>query len=174
MTFRQTLRMSSFRLRPRFSHFIDSGVEATREMIVTCAQEHADRCSVKSFPGYVSLHVLEQDSHYWSPRLSLSLEPEGEGKTRVEGTYGPHTDVWSAFLYGYMLVGLIGVFSGLLGACQFWLNMSAWGLWIATFMLLIAVGMYMLAQIGQKIGAQQTFLLHQIYEQAVGSTIEIK
>jgi hypothetical protein len=41
-------------------------------------------------------------------------------------------------------------------------------------MLIIAIGMYLLAQFGQKIGAQQTFLLHQIYEQAVGTTIEIK
>jgi len=166
--------MSSFRLRPRFSHVIDLGVEAARERIVNCAQAHSDRCSVKSFPGYVSLHVTDKDAHYWSPRLSLSLEPEGEGKTRVNGTYGPHTDVWSAFLYGYMLVGLIGVFSGLLGACQFWLHMSAWGLWIATVMLLIAVGMYLLAQFGQKIGAQQTFLLHQIYEEATAQTVEIK
>ena len=166
--------MSSFRLRPRFSHVIDSDIETAQHTIVSSAQQHADRCSVKSFPGYVSLHILEKDTHYWSPRLSLSLEPGLEGKTRVDGTYGPHTDVWSAFLYGYMLVGLIGIFSGLLGACQFWLNMPAWGLWIAAAMLIIAIGMYLLAQFGQKIGAQQTFLLHQIYEQAVGATIEIK
>ena len=166
--------MSSFRLRPRFSHVIDSDIETAQHTIVSSAQQHADRCSVKSFPGYVSLHILEKDTHYWSPRLSLSLEPGPEGKTRVDGTYGPHTDVWSAFLYGYMLVGLIGIFSGLLGACQLWLNMPAWGLWIATAMLIIAIGMYLLAQFGQKIGAQQTFLLHQIYEQAVGTTIEIK
>lgn len=166
--------MSSFRLRPRFSHVIDADIETARHTIVSSAQQQADRCSVKSFPGYVSLHILEKDTHYWSPRLSLSLEPELEGKTRIDGTYGPHTDVWSAFLYGYMLVGLIGIFSGLLGACQLWLNMPAWGLWIATAMLIIAIGMYLLAQFGQKIGAQQTFLLHQIYEQAVGTTIEIK
>ena len=166
--------MSSFRLRPRFSHVIDADIETARHTIVSSAQQQADRCSVKSFPGYVSLHILEKDTHYWSPRLSLSLEPELEGKTRVDGTYGPHTDVWSAFLYGYMLVGLIGIFSGLLGACQLWLNMTPWGLWIAATMLIIAIGMYLLAQFGQKIGAQQTFLLHQIYEQAVGTTIEIK
>lgn len=165
--------MSSFRLRPRFSHVIDLGVEAACELIVNHARAHAERCEVKSFPGYVSLHVVEKDSHYWSPRLSLSLEPEGEGKTRVDGTYGPSTNVWAAFLYGYMLVGSIGVFSGLLGACQFWLDMQAWGLWIATAMLLIAVGMYISAQLGQKIGAQQTFLLHQIYEGAVGQSVEI-
>jgi hypothetical protein len=33
--------------------------------------------------------------------------------------------------------------------------------------------MYLTAQFGQKIGAQQTFLLHQIYESAVGQSVEI-
>jgi len=165
--------MSSFRLRPRFSHTIDLGVEAAQERIVNSAREEADRCDVKSFPGYVSLHVLEKDSHYWSPRLSLSLEPEGENKTRVEGTYGPNTNVWSAFLYGYMLLGSAGLFSGLLGACQLWLGMWPWGLWIFAVTLLIMAAMYVSAQLGQKIGAQQTFLLHQIYERAVGKSVEI-
>lgn len=92
----------------------------------------------------------------------------------MDGTYGPSTNVWAAFLYGYLLVGSIGLFSGLLGACQFWLGMQAWGLWIATSMLLIAAGMYLSAQFGQKIGAQQTFTLHQIYESAVGQAVVIE
>jgi len=72
-----------------------------------------------------------------------------------------------------MLVGSVGAFSGVLGGCQFWLGMQAWGLWIAAIMLLIAVGMDLTAQFGQKIGAQQTFMLHQIYEAAVGQSVEI-
>jgi hypothetical protein len=148
-------------------------VEAAVALITHHARQHADRCEVKSFPGYVSLHVVEKDAHYWSPRLSLSLESVGNGKTRIDGTYGPGTNVWAAFLYGYMLVGSVGAFSGMLGACQLWLGMQAWGLWVATLMVLIAGGMYLTAQFGQKIGAQQTFLLHQIYESAVGRSIEI-
>jgi hypothetical protein len=165
--------MSSFRLRPGFSHVIDLDVEAARDLIVNHARTQAGRCDVKSFPGYVSLHIVEQDCHSWSPRLSLSLEPEGAGRTHVDGTYGPGTNVWAAFLYGYLLAGSAGLFSGLLGACQYWLGMQAWGLWIATLMLLIVAGMYLSAQLGQKIGAQQTFLLHQIYETAVGQSIPI-
>jgi hypothetical protein len=165
--------MSSFRLRPSFAHVIDLDVEAACEMIVSCARKHADRCSVKSFPGYVSVYVLKQHRHRWSPRLCLNLEPDSTGKTRVVGTYGPDAGAWSAFLYGYMLVGSIGLFSGMLGACQLWLDMQPWGLWIATLMVLLVVGMYLLAQFGQKMGAQQTFLLHQIYEEAVGQSIKI-
>jgi hypothetical protein len=40
-------------------------------------------------------------------------------------------------------------------------------------MLLILIGLYLLAQFGQKLGALQTFRLHQIYEAAMGRTVEI-
>lgn len=166
--------MSSFYLRPRFSHSIDLEVEAARDRIVLGARQEGDRCEVKSFPGYISLHVLEKDSHFWSPRLSLSLEPEGNDTTRVNGTYGPNTNVWAAFLYGYLLVGSAGLFSGLLGACQFWLEMRPWGLGLFLVAVVVMAGMYVSAQLGQKIGAQQMFLLHQIYERAVGQSAEIK
>jgi flagellar biogenesis protein FliO len=46
-------------------------------------------------------------------------------------------------------------------------------LFMAALMLIIAAGMYVFAQMGQKIGAQQTFMLHQIYEEVVGSRVEI-
>lgn len=51
--------------------------------------------------------------------------------------------------------------------------MQPWGLWIFAALMLIMIGMYIFAQLGQKIGAQQTFLLHQIYEEAVGESVEI-
>ena len=165
--------MNCCRLRPRFEHVLELGVDAARELIVNGALKHAEQCDVKSFPGYVSLHVLEKDSQYWSPRLSLSLEPEPDGRTRVMGTYGPGTNVWSAFLYGYLLVGSAGVFSGLLGVCQWWLGMTAWGLWIFFAMLAIAVGMCVLAQVGKKIGEEQTLALHRVYQDAVGAQVEI-
>lgn len=49
-----------------------------------------------------------------------------------------------------------------------------WGLWIFGGMVAVAVGLYVSAQFGQKLGARQTFLLHQIYESAMGATVEIR
>lgn len=165
--------MSSFRLRPRFSQVLDLGVEEARQKIVQQVKQSGARCEVKSFPGYLSLRIPEEDQHYWSPQLQLSLDPEGDGKTRVEGTYGPNTNMWASFLYGYLFVGSAGLFSGMLGACQWWLGETSWGLWIFGAMLAIAISLYLLAQFGQKLGARQTFLLHQVYEAATGREVEI-
>jgi hypothetical protein len=76
-------------------------------------------------------------------------------------------------LYGYLFVGSVALFSGLFGACQLFIGDSPWGLWIFAVMVLAAAGLYLSAQMGQKLGARQTFELHQVVEAAVGRTIEI-
>lgn len=166
--------MSSFRLRPSFSHVMALEAEQARQSITRKIGEANARCEVKSFPGFICLRIPEEDRHYWSPRLNVSLEAEPDGTTRLQGTYGPNANMWSSFLYGYLIVGSVGLFSGILGFCQRSLGMPPWGLWIFGTMLAIAAAMYLLAQLGQKLGARQTFLLHQIYESAVGREVEIK
>ncbi len=165
--------MSSFRLRPGFSDLLEVGVEEARAKIVGQVEKNASRCEVKSFPGFICLRIPEADRHFWTPRLNLSLEALEDGKTLVRGTYGPNANMWSSFLYGYLVVGSVGLFSAILGCCQWFLGMRPWGLWIFVTMLSLAIGMYVLAQLGQKLGARQTFLLHQIYESALGREVEI-
>jgi hypothetical protein len=68
----------------------------------------------------------------------------------------------------------MGTFSGVFGFAQWMTGARPWGLWIFGAMVVIALGLYVFAQFGQKLGAQQTFLLHQIYESAMGRTVEIR
>ena len=145
----------------------------------SCGEE--DRCGagserwgfeVKVFPGFVCLRVPPGDRHFWSPRLNLSFHQEGEG-TRVNGVYGPNANVWSLFLYGYLLGGSVAVFSGCFGFAQWSLGTRAWGLWICGLALVVLAGLYVGAQLGQKLGAQQQFRLHQAYEEVSGGRVEI-
>lgn len=165
--------MSSFAIRPHFSQTLELGVEDAQARILREVGRGDDRCEVKNFPGYICLRIPEQDRHFWSPRLTLSLEKVDEGSTRIEGIYGPNANVWSIFLYGYLLSGTFGLFSGIFGFVQRTLGQYPWALWICGAMLLILIGLYLLAQFGQKLGALQTFRLHQIYEAAMGRTVEI-
>jgi hypothetical protein len=166
--------MSSFRIRPRFSQILDLGIEEAQERMIEEVHAGHDRCEVKSFPGFICLRIPEKDRHFWSPRLNLSLEKTEDGKTRIEGTYGPNANVWSIFLYGYLLTGSMGTFSGVFGFAQWMTGARPWALLIFGTMVAIAMGLYVFAQFGQKLGAQQTFLLHQIYESAMGRTVEIR
>lgn len=165
--------MSSFRLRPCFSLVLDSPAEAARERIVAQLKSDGAPCDVKTFPGMVSLYIPDAETHFWSPRLSVSIDTREEGGALLQGTYGPDTNVWAIFVYGYLLTGSAGLFSGILGVCQWKLGYTPWALWIFAVALAGAVGLYVFAQFGQKLGAQQTFLLHQMFEKAIGRSVEI-
>jgi hypothetical protein len=166
--------MSSFRIRPHFRYVIDLDTDAARDRIVSGIGEAVDRCEVRSFPGYVNLRVPEAEQHFWSPQLNLSLEAADTGGTVIQGTYGPNTNLWAIFLYGYLTVGFLGIVATVLGLCQCMIGNPPWGFWLLGGALVVAAFLYFLAQTGQKLGAWQTFQLHQIFESAVGESVPIR
>ena len=101
------------------------------------------------------------------------IESAGDGKTSIEGIYGPNANVWSLFLYGYLITGTLAVFAACIGLVQVMLDHTPWGLWVLGLMLAAVVTLYVVAQFGQKLGVQQTFVLHQAYEAAIGQSVEI-
>jgi hypothetical protein len=121
---------------------------------------------VRAFPGLVGLHIADEKRHTWSPRLLLHFEPAQDGTTLIEGVYGPETEVWSVFVYGYFFSGMLGVFSAILGGAQFFIKSPTWAFWITGAMAALAAGLYVAAQLGQKLGAWQTLQLHQAWKNA--------
>lgn len=166
--------MSSFGIRPGFTQLLNLSVEEVRSRIVEEVESEPGRCEVKSFPGFVCLRIPENERHFWSPRLNLSLDVTEEGTTKIQGTYGPNANMWGLFLYGFLAIGTLTMISGVLGFCQWKIGHQPWGLWIFFGVLGLGIGLYLLAQFGQKMGAQQTFRLHQIYEAAIGTMVEIR
>jgi hypothetical protein len=164
--------MQPLQVRPRFTQTLKGDPEAVRARLAGAFDPA--RCECKSFPGYLSLFVPEAERHFGSPRLTLNLETEGETHTRVEGVYGPNANLWSAFLYAWLLVGSAGLFSGILGACQAHLGMRPWGLWIFAVMAAAGLGLYLLAQLGRRLGEAQTLQLHQLYEAAAGKAVALE
>jgi hypothetical protein len=165
--------MSSFRIRPHFREIVDWNVESAQEELVGRLRQEGRRCVVMSFPGYVTLRIPDRDQHFWSPQLTISLEAAGEGHTSLEGIYGPNTNVWSMYLYGYLLVGTAAIFAAVFGISQWLAGTRPWVLWILAGLLFCALVLYLMAQFGQKLGARQTFQLHQELESAIGRPVEI-
>lgn len=159
---------SSFRVRPRFEHPVSLAPEETRTCILESFRRQSPRFEVKDFPGFIGLHIGAKDRRYWSPRLLIVLEPAAGGTTVVQGIYGPEMEVWSVFLYGYLISGMLGMFSGMLAYAQMTVGSDPWGLWVLAGSVVVAVLLYLFAQLGQKFGAWQAFQLHETYQAAVG------
>ncbi|WP_353565682.1 hypothetical protein [Haloferula sargassicola] len=166
--------MSSFGFRPHFSYLLPGAPAEEQQRLFDALCAAGGSFEVKSFPGFLCLRIPPSDRHFWSPRLHLSFEAGEAGKTCLEGIYGPNANVWSLFLYGYLLVGSAALFGGSFGWAQHALGKTPWGLWIFWAALAIAAGLYVLAQFGQKIGSQQTYRLHQLFEAALGDRIEVR
>ncbi len=166
--------MSSFRVRPRFSQTVDMNIDAAQKQLVDHITTQTERCTAKVFPGFVSLHIPEEEQHFWSPRLNLSLYKEGENKTQICGVYGPRTNVWAFFLYAYLFVGFLALISGVFAISQWAIGTEPKALWFFVPAFAGVLGLYISAQMGQKIGAQQTFQLHQVYEAAIGKHADIR
>lgn len=160
-------------IRPQFSQTLDLEPDAVQVGIERILQAANAPCEVKSFPGYICLRIPEEERHFWSPRLTLSIDPEEDGKTRLVGIYGPNANVWGLFFYGYLFTGSAALFSGILGLVQFSLDRTAWGLWIFGLVVAAMIGLFVLARFGQKLGAPQTSQLHEIYQSTIGDKVEI-
>jgi hypothetical protein len=166
--------LSSFRIRPRFEQVVAAPPDTAHATLVRGLADEAPNLVVKSFPGFIGIHLPDAERRSWSPRLFLSVDAAPGGGTRIEGIYGPEIEIWSVFLYGYLATGLLGTFSGILGTCQHLLGQTAWGLWVCGAMAGGALLLYLIAQLGQKLGAWQTFQLHQAYTAAVGKVTRIR
>lgn len=166
--------MSSFRIRPRFTQHLPYPPSEVEERISARLAECCHGCCLLRFPGYLTLRIPEDRQEFWSPQLQLSLDPEGTSGTRITGIYGPRTNVWSMFLYGYLVAGVLGVFTGIFGIAQWVVGTRPWGLIPFGVFAAMGVGLYLLAQLGQKFGARQTYTLHLAYEAAVGESAEIR
>jgi hypothetical protein len=168
--------MSSFRIRPRFQQEFVSTPEEMEQLFRDRIEHEKDFCDCRAVfrPGHIIIKVPDSERHYWSPQLSLSIEKEEDSeKTLVRGLYGPHPSVWTMFAMSYLVLGIASVFAGIIGYSYHLLDKNAWMLWLIPVFAGIALILYMIAQFGQKLGAEHTFRLHHFYEETVGRRAEI-
>jgi len=165
--------MSSFRVRPRFRQIVPGSRDEVQRRLAARLAEQNPRFELKNFEGFLCLRIPEEDRHYWTPRLNLSLDATEDGNTCIEGIYGPNAQVWGMFFYAYLITGVGGMFAGFFGLAQCLIGHHPWGLWIFGGLAAVALGLYLLAQFGQKLAAAQTFLLHYAYEAAIGERADL-
>lgn len=167
--------MSSFRIRPRFNETLSLSQEEFKDNIQEALNtEEGITGSVSD--TYCVLNIPVAERHYWSPQLTLTLEEdeEDESNLRVRGLYGPKPSVWAAFFMSYAAIGILVLFIGVIGMSQALLDKPAPILWAVPGLGLIALVLYLVAQSGQKVGAEQMFRIHHFYEAVVKHRVAIK
>jgi hypothetical protein len=165
----------SVHIRPRFKQSSKLDMEELQTKIRTLLDAEGAQCTGTMITGHIVLRIPIEDRHFWSPQLSLSLEDldEPAGGTLIRGLYGPNPTVWALFAFGYSAIGFMALFISIIGFSQKNLGQAAPILWVLPFLFLGVIVLYLVAQAGQRLGADEMRTLHHFYENAVGERVEV-
>ncbi len=160
--------MTSLRIRPRFRQIAEGTPDEIRDRIKEELAKDDCPCKGLMVLETITLRIPENEQHFWTPQLNISLEKLSSNQTLIRGFYGPKPSVWSIFTLGYAVVGILLLFVLVYGTSQWMLNKDPSSLWGLIILGAFGIGLYLTAQSGQKLGAQQMFTLHHFYEKALG------
>jgi len=98
--------------------------------------------------------VDEDERKFWSPHLSVQVEPDGEGSL-LRGQFGPHPELWTLYMFLYTGVGFLATIGLMLGFFQLQSGMTPWGFWGLAIGVPGIIILYAISATGQKLSAHQ-------------------
>lgn len=156
----------AFHVRPRFSLENSNSVDQICELFKTALSDPCTNYNGKVISGYVSIYPTPEHRHYWSPHLTISLEPSenDHNQTSISGLYGPSPEVWTMFVFFYAIIALALVIVAVIGFANLSIGESATVLWIIPILVLAFVSMFAVSYLGQKKGHAQVEGMYEFME----------
>ncbi|MDF1697984.1 MAG: hypothetical protein P1U56_19205 [Saprospiraceae bacterium] len=164
---------TGFQIRPRFEIYSKYEVEELKTIMKTALASEDAPCTGKVRFGYVSMYPNDEDKHYWSPHLSVTIEKDESGNGSIlRGLYGPFPAVWTMFVFVYAIIALAIVIALVIGFANMSIDESSAILWAVPFLVLLFASMYYVSYFGQKKGHDQIEDIHHFFENCIGQKIE--
>jgi hypothetical protein len=114
------------------------------------------------------LRICQEDSHFWSPALSIKVvSREEDGERVLRGRFGPHPHVWTMFMAIYGILAMIGLGGLMYGISQWALGWTPWALALAPASIALMAFTYGAVFIGQGLGAEQMYILRSVVDHAL-------
>ncbi|WP_291990515.1 hypothetical protein [Luteitalea sp.] len=109
--------------------------------------------------------------HFWSPWLTIEVTPRGH-QAHVLARFSPHPSVWTGFAFCYLTLGLVGAVALTVGAAGALLPDSSqtWAFWVAAGAVAAMGGLWLFAQVGQRLASEQMALLRAELERALAAS----
>ena len=157
----------SAELRPRVKIISKLGKDEIIERIKNRIEDSDSKCTGWAKEGYALICPPEKERKIWTPQLNLQIDEHNEG-TEVRGVIGPSASVWTAFAFTFSILGFIAFVALFWGLSRVSLDYSADILWVVPIAIILILGVYLLAKIGQQMSRDQVRFLKKFVE----STIE--
>ena len=147
--------MSAPPMRPVFAVEVALPPDELMSRIRQRLSDPSSRCRGGTVDNHAELFVSEDEAHFWSPWLSISVEASESGGSLVRGRFGPRPHVWTGFMFAYFSLGTATVFGAIWGLSQWSLGMAPDLLWSVPAGLLACALVYVASLVGQRMGADQ-------------------
>lgn len=149
--------MSRPHLRPHFDMLVDAPPDAVVERL-RCALRHPTTpYTGAAARRHAQLQPKSAHRHLWSPWLSFEIGAEGD-RTRLQGRFTPHPNVWTFFLALHATAIFLGLGSGIFALVQHSLGESPWGWWVFAAAVALGAAATFTAWLGPGLGAED--MLH--------------
>ena len=156
----------SAELRPRikiFTHLKKNDILKKLSDELTDSRNHFTGWAKE---GYALITLPDQEKRIWTPQLNLQIDDHEDG-SEVRGVIGPGASVWTAFAFTFSILGFIAFVSLFWGLSRLSLDYSADILFLVPVALIMIVGVYILARIGQQLSRDQVKELKNYIENVV-------
>ncbi|MBK8702663.1 MAG: hypothetical protein IPN33_02970 [Saprospiraceae bacterium] len=154
-------------LRPRFQQYVAIPPSEVVHRLQTALNEHKDYVRGSVYEQYIVLSIPAEKQHFWSPRLTITIEPKEEG-SMLRGLFGPLPSIWLMFVFGYGIIGFISMIAAIIGFSRMSLGLSTYELWILPVCAILAAGMYAAGKTGQRLGRDEMEQIYVFMGEALG------
>ncbi len=150
-------------LRPRFQISLDLEVEKVVEVFTKEKNRDDKSCSLQIFDDQIELRIRQEDRHFWSPFLRLSIIEES-GVVMLRGKHGPNANVWTMFTALYAAISIVGVMALIFGMSQLRLGQSFTGFLVAGICALALFIVHLAGHWGRRKAHPQMLTFHTCLE----------
>ncbi len=164
--------MSIPKMRPTFLLAVNLKHDEAIGRVRTLLNHPDGRFTGKVVGRHIMLTVSKTERHFWSPWLDLEVDeddesPDASGTVTVRGRFMPHPSIWTAYVAGYFGLGTLALFAACFAYAQWATEASPTALWVVGVCVLVTVGIWWSAQVGQKLAREQMGVLRE----AVGEVL---
>ncbi len=155
-----------FEIRPRFKKITPDSSEELMNQLDELFKTQKTKINGSRLNQHVTIKIPDDQLHFWSPQLSLTIEQKEEG-TIVRGLYGPHPNVWLLFMFIYFFLGFIVLVVLIVGLSRLNLGLHAYILWSIPFALSGIFVLWFIGKSGKKLGHDQIWQIHNLLKPTI-------
>lgn len=129
--------------------------------------ESAEGCSGSVRKNHAMLFLPEAERHFWSPWLDLRITEHARG-SHLTGTFGPHPEVWTGFVFLWAALVAAWGFGLIFGSGQWMIGEEPFGLYATAGASFGLVGSCGINITGQRATVHQRAVLYRFLLDVIG------